>query len=357
MATNSDSMNWVTELPLVLYGAGNAGRVVASRLTHQGARIEAFLDQSGAPGEFRDGVPVHTLEGWATLNEAQKFNMLISIFNPFVDIIPILEMLSRVGFNRILTMYDYINACSDYKDNWYWLAPSSFYADKDSKLELARSLLTDEHSRQWFDGSLEFRKNGDFRSLPRHSLADQYMPIDLPRWPTRLRIVDCGAYSGDSIKAFKNNRYEIESVIAFEPDPDNYPKLVRSCDGLDAVCLPCGVSGETTQQKFDSGLGPSCRISDEGTFTIQCVAIDDAIPNFAPNLIKMDIEGAELSALHGAEKTLHRFRPSMAVSVYHSPEDLWEIPLWVASLGLNYRMYLRGHGANGFDTVLYCRAE
>jgi FkbM family methyltransferase len=357
MTMNSHSSpNWITQLPLILYGAGNAGRVVANRLAHLGARIETFLDERAAPGEFREGVPVYTLEEWIKTNSAKNFNVLISIFNPYVEIVSVLESLSKLGFHKTLTMVDYINTCAESTNNWYWLAPSSFYADKDSKLKFARGLLTDQHSRRWFDGILELRRVGDFRSLPRHSLADQYMPTDLPRWPTRLRIIDCGAFNGDSIKMFQNHQYELESVIAFEPDPGNYAKLVRNCSGLDAICLPCGVSNETSQQNFDPGLGPSCRISDQGTLTVQCVAIDDAIPNFAPNFIKMDIEGAELRALWGAEKTLRRYHPSLAISVYHRPEDLWEIPIWVASLNLNYRMDLRGHGSNGFDTVLYCRA-
>jgi len=94
-----------------------------------------------------------------------------------------------------------------------------------------------------------------------------------------------------------------------------------------------------------------------GNTMIQCVSIDQAVPSFVPTLIKMDIEGAEPDALRGAEATLRRNRPGLAVALYHKPEHLWEIPLWLAGLGLGYRMYLRGHLHSGYELILYCRAD
>ena len=59
------------------------------------------------------------------------------------------------------------------------------------------------------------------------------------------------------------------------------------------------------------------------------------------DFIKMDIEGAELSALQGAKETLRIFRPDLAIAVYHSLPDFWRIPQYLDELGLGYRFYLR----------------
>lgn len=67
----------------------------------------------------------------------------------------------------------------------------------------------------------------------------------------------------------------------------------------------------------------------------------------------MDVEGAELRALQGAEKTIRRCKPTLAVSVYHRPEDFLAIPEYIDSLGMNYRYYLRCYSQTGCETVLY----
>ena len=172
-----------------------------------------------------------------------------------------------------------------------------------------------------------------------------------------MRFIDCGAFDGDTIQLMLDQGYDIEAVIAFEPEPDNYARLVARAGGLNAMFLPCGVSAGAGLARFDGGHGSSSRIGEIGETTIQCVGIDQALPSFAPTLIKMDIEGAEPLALRGAEQTLRHHRPGLAIALYHKAGHLWEIPLWLAELNLGYRMYLRGHGHSGIEMILYCRAD
>lgn len=74
------------------------------------------------------------------------------------------------------------------------------------------------------------------------------------------------------------------------------------------------------------------------------------------DFIKMDIEGAELAALKGAEQSIRRFRPKLAISVYHQLQDFWEIPQWIDSLGLGYRFHLRHFTIHQEETVLFAQA-
>jgi len=71
------------------------------------------------------------------------------------------------------------------------------------------------------------------------------------------------------------------------------------------------------------------------------------------DLIKLDIEGSELGALRGAEKSLRRWRPKLAISLYHRPEDFFAIPLWLKSLDCGYRFYLDHYSIHHEETVLY----
>ncbi len=74
------------------------------------------------------------------------------------------------------------------------------------------------------------------------------------------------------------------------------------------------------------------------------------------DFLKMDIEGAELEALRGAEQTLRRYRPKLAISVYHSPlKDFLHIPKFISELGLEYEFFLGHHTPYWYETILYCK--
>ncbi len=95
-------------------------------------------------------------------------------------------------------------------------------------------------------------------------------------------------------------------------------------------------------------------ISADGVITIQCVSLDEVISNFKSTLIKMDIEGAEIDALPGEQKTIQKYVPGLAISVYHLPSHIWEIPLLVKQMMPGaYKYYLRAHGFNDYNIVLY----
>jgi hypothetical protein len=69
--------------------------------------------------------------------------------------------------------------------------------------------------------------------------------------------------------------------------------------------------------------------------------------------VKMDIEGAELDALAGARALLARQRPRLAISVYHRPEHLWEIPRAILAAQPGYRLFFGHHMPVKWESVIY----
>jgi FkbM family methyltransferase len=219
-------------------------------------------------------------------------------------------------------------------------------------------MLADETSLKWLAAVLAFRLGGDYSSLPSPRLDDQYHPTDLPRWPERLRFIDCGAFMGDTILDLTKAGYTFEAIAAFEPDLANYGELVRNTAHLRSVVrFPCGVSDRARRIGFVEGQGGSSHIDSSAGNQITCVALDEALPDFRPNLIKMDVEGAEPTALEGAASIISASRPGMAISLYHHPEHLWRIPFLIDDWQLGYRFHLRGHAQSSFDLVLYALPE
>ena len=67
----------------------------------------------------------------------------------------------------------------------------------------------------------------------------------------------------------------------------------------------------------------------------------------------MDIEGSEEAALRGAERLIKRFKPKLAISVYHHPAHLWRIPLLLQQFNPDYQFVLRNYTGWTGDTILY----
>ncbi|HEX8937837.1 MAG TPA: FkbM family methyltransferase, partial [Sphingomicrobium sp.] len=72
------------------------------------------------------------------------------------------------------------------------------------------------------------------------------------------------------------------------------------------------------------------------------------------NLVKLDVEAAEIETLKGMERIIREQRPNLLVSVYHTPSHLYEIAELIQGWGLDYRFHLRVHEYNTFGIVLYC---
>lgn len=338
---------------LLVYGAGNKGHQICGELLARGISVAAVLDAAATPAQQCHGIPVFTPAAWLANHDATKMAVVVAIHNEHTPIPPILDSLRKTGFARILTPIDLYDAFPDLGFH-YWLAPRRFYLPFAQELERLPGMFGDQASRAWLQAVIEFRLSGDYACLPAPALHDQYHPADLPRWPERLRFIDGGAFTGDTLLQLEAAGYAFDAIAAFEPDLGNFRQLVRNSARFGtAISLPCGLAECTKRIGFTEGMGGGSHIDSSAAEQITCVALDEALPGFQPNLIKLDVEGAELQALEGAARTIARYRPALAISLYHHPEHLWRIPLLIDSWKLGYRFHLRGHAQSSFDLVLY----
>jgi hypothetical protein len=95
-------------------------------------------------------------------------------------------------------------------------------------------------------------------------------------------------------------------------------------------------------------------IQQTGGEDINVVSLDEHMAGQRVTFIALDIEGGELAAIQGAKGIIAEQKPKLAISVYHRPEDIWEIPLLVKEYNPGYKFYLRHyHLLDMLETVMY----
>lgn len=67
----------------------------------------------------------------------------------------------------------------------------------------------------------------------------------------------------------------------------------------------------------------------------------------------MDIEGCELDAIRGARETIKEYKPKLAISIYHRPEDVITIPNEILTIRHDYKFFIRHYTFGESETVLY----
>ena len=347
----------------IIFGAGNTGRKLLRVLVKRGCETIAFLD--GQPKtDSIDGVPVRTLSDPAVPRDA---TVIVAVFNREINARfgDIERRLQLAGYTSILSFEQFFLSCPDeFEDSYYWLAKPDYLRDRIDEVKAADALWADTRSRDIYRSQLQYRATGDSRLLPEANAAAQYNPKDVPLLPDPYRFIDIGAYDGDTLEILKAQHVRLESLVAFEPDMRNFQALVKrvSAHGPYApqtLLLPCGVGRTCGATEFSGeGAESSKAFKDvsgaRGNFTkVPIVSLDEMLAGYRPNYIKFDVEGFEEEALCGMRNTVEANRPMLAVSVYHRPEDLFLLPLLLASWNYPADFYLRMHGEHSFDTVLY----
>lgn len=177
-------------------------------------------------------------------------------------------------------------------------------------------------------------------------------------------FVDVGAFDGQTSVMFAKWAGKYKKIFALEPDPQNREKCYKTLESIDAEyeILPFGAWDKQEQLFFEADLNGASHISgcrtekNKKQIIIQANRLDDLIHEKV-SFIKMDIEGAELNALKGAENIIKNYKPKLAICVYHEKEDIWEIPKLLLSYVPEYKLYLRHYSMSKDETVLYCIAE
>lgn len=141
-----------------------------------------------------------------------------------------------------------------------------------------------------------------------------------------MRIFDIGANAGFYTLAFSRLVGANGHVWAFEPLPENIRNLRRHVE-LNALrnvtVVDVAISDRSGSAQFQRAPSNSMgRLAEQGGITVQTVTLDDFCEQTGgPDLIKMDVEGAESVVLEGARRTLLNHRPVILLATHGREQE------------------------------------
>lgn len=183
-------------------------------------------------------------------------------------------------------------------------------------------------------------------------------------------IIDAGLNDGLNVIAYKKLLPHLQKVYGFEAVYDVVKKKYIEDFILDdkLEIVPYALGDLNKQINFyinRNNLGASFaeEITSKKVFLspnlehriVEVVSLDKYCEKYhvKPDLIKMDIEGAEMSALRGGMEVINKNRPQLAISIYHSPEDFINIPIYLSEHLKNYKFRLGHYSPRPSETILY----
>ncbi len=346
-------------IPLILYGAGAAGGFIHGFLSQQGVRV----DEVAVDKEYLGSRPSVMLDQWEVISmedvtfKYDEVNLIIGFYaNGLPDIVK--SKISSYAANglhvRKVYLLDYSLAMRPERIFTY-----DRILEQAGPLEDLYHRLSDDCSKRTMVAFLNQRISMEVGCLDDVREANQYFPMSVVNLGLDEVFLDCGAFDGDSIRMFLQALQlrgieDYKAIYAFEPDETKYEELSASCGHLhDVHLIKKGVWYRDEKLKFATDEVKSSMIDESGTETINVTTIDNVIRDRPVTFVKMDIQGAEYEALLGAERTISRNKPVLAICVYHRNDDLVRLPEIILKFVPDYKLYLRAHHSRASEVVLY----
>jgi FkbM family methyltransferase len=350
------------ETEVILLGATPFSRTLLTE-AHDRVRITAVVDDFRAPkGDTFEGLPIITA---AEMLARARSRPLITVSGCRYD-------RSRRHFKNLTREAGVPHLNFEQAMRLFAIAPARDHRVADWAPDISRHLpeflvladrLVDDYSRFTLYSVLLFQMtcNPEWSLHAARPYCTLYFRSGL--WaPTRNeRFVDCGASVAESAGALIDvTGGSLDRIWMIEPDRFNIETLEKFMHGFDGSALRpklalhgCAVSDENTEMNFVHQGGHGGKLEfDVGGDKVPVRRLDDLL-DAEPTLIKMDIEGSELAALRGAAECIRQARPKLAISAYHRGTDLIDLAKFVHEVRPDYRVGLRHHTEERWDTCLY----
>ncbi|GHV55600.1 hypothetical protein FACS1894216_18370 [Synergistales bacterium] len=340
---------------IVLFGAGMFCDSIYTALKEYGMDAECVCDNYKKGADPKTGLKIITPAALReTLLDANVVITAASV-EPHEEIH---EQLISMGFvrDRIFSFNQAMEFVNQVHVAITRMSLTKFLTYKEGH-KRAYDFFRDDLSRRILIGRINSYLFND--SMSEYAVPNEYFPDEF-KFSDDEVFVDGGLYNGDTVRLFidkvggKYNR-----IFGFDIDENNITEARENLSmfsNVEIVNKGLWNHEETVKANLRARAGSG--VNPEGSDRADMVSLDEFLVAYGDTrvtYIKLDIEGAEYSALMGARKTIADCAPALAVCVYHQPQDVYELLELINGINPQYSFMLRHHLPScNFDTVLYC---
>ncbi|MVX62335.1 FkbM family methyltransferase [Clostridium chromiireducens] len=338
---------------ICLFGAGGMGKDIANYLSDIGITINYFCDNN----KNLHSTNVYNDIKCISIEELIKIKNDVSVIISTGHYDAILQQLEKLGFaDVVVTPTRFVFTFKKYLDS----IDCEYIKKKICELldivgdEKSKIILLDI-IKKWFMPISQYQ-NYDYYKI---ESENQYFNEEVVKLSDNEILVDVGAYDGDTIEQFlflTNNMFD--KIYAYELDKDCYKKMQQNVSKLDKniqekiILNNIGAYNANETITYSSNTASSSINSHANEYG-KVVKLSEHLGDNKVTFIKMDIEGSEMKALNGAEEIIKKYKPTLAICVYHDPEHFWQVPLYIKSLVPEYKIFIRHHSEFNVETVCY----
>ena len=343
---------------VILYGAGSDLQNILPMIKANGWQPKCIVDSDiRKVGRFVQGIPIVSAKSITDYN-----SRIIIITASFFDSIheKIKEVLSDKykEYTILVSPYVWLMLVNiEYDGNLLASAADFINVHKESILKIYD--CNDKITKEILNFVLDARIDKAYRFYEYQKISGlQYVEgyfyeNELKYIGMGFTFIDIGAYIGDTYEMMTSMYKDVMvRYYAYEPSTDNYKLLSDRLIGSSEKNIVCKVqcrncalgriNGMINMGKSGGEFGVVEEPSSVDCEMVKVVRLDDEDISVSGKLvIKMDVEGAEMDVLKGAVQTINKYRPIMAICVYHKYQDIYELPKFIIDMGLNYRFVLR----------------
>lgn len=334
-----------TKLPVVLYGTGDAADTLISLMEKRGIRISGVF----VSDEFVRESTFHSFKVLSYARARHIFGEMAVVMGYGTQKRDVIERVKKIAEENEFYLPSLL---LDDEGNPF---ESSYWERNKEDFLFFRSSLTDERSREIFDGIISFRLSGNiFRILPHEE--DEEVSWSNITYSPDTTFVDVGAYDGDTIKRFlKLSEGKYKKIIGVEPDERSCKKALRNLEGVENVTLYNEILSDKEEVvTFISGKGRGNTTGKGRGGERKTTTLDIILSGEEPGIIKIDAEGDEEKILEGGRETIGRYKPSLILSVYHRIDDFPRLLRKLKDINPSYSKFtLRlSHSLPDWDIIL-----